>query len=95
MNLLFFKSDSCRACGPVLHRLTRILEGSEHTVEVLNVAEEKGRRAATQYHVSFLPSVIIMNNKTPVMAMVGESIPELVVGFLNGNLQHLQDLVAS
>ena len=92
MTLLFFKSDSCRVCGPILHRLTRILEGSEHTIEVLNVAEEEGRRAATRYHVSFLPTVIVTDNNVPIMGMVGESIPELVVDFLNGELQHLQDL---
>jgi len=73
----------------------RIVKGSKHKVEVLDVAEEEGRRAATQYHISMLPSVVITNNNVPVIAMVGESIPELVVDFLNGKLQRLQDLVTS
>jgi hypothetical protein len=86
MNLLFFKADSCKVCGPVLNRVMKVVEGSEHEIEVLNVAEEKGRRAATRYHVTLLPTMIIANGRVPIMAMVGESIPELLVDFLDGKL---------
>lgn len=83
MRYKFFKAPWCKPCSPVLEQVARITQ--EDQLEILNVAEETGRREAVRFHVLSLPALIVLEGETPLRMMAGSMIPTQLQAFLLEN----------
>lgn len=80
---MFFKAPWCKPCTPVLEQVEGIIPRDR--LEIVNLAEEAGKREAARLLVHTTPTLIAFDGDVPLRTMAGSTVARQLRAFLRAN----------